>query len=262
VEVLRPATLEHALRLRTERPDAVPIQGGTDLMVGINLGRLRPTALIDLSRLAELRGWSGSNGRLRIGAGATYTDLMKEPLRKAMPVLAAAARTVGSPQIRNRGTIGGAVAQASIAGDAIPPLVVADGEAEMVSLHGSRRVAITDLTAASGEGRLAGDELVAAVHVRPAGARQTFMKVGGRNAMARAVVSLALAADRERDELRVAFSSGCSVRVVESSLADAATLPGRVTAACQPIEDVHASAAYRRHAVGVLAARAVERCMP
>ncbi len=261
MEVLRPATLDDAVGLRAERPEAVPIQGGTDVMVALNLGRLRPPALIDLSRIAALRGWSRSNGAVRLASGVTYSELLETPLREALPGLAAAARTIGSVQIRNRGTLGGGLAEASPASDGIPPLLVAGAVVELASVRGSRRVPVAEVVAEPGGSALAPDELVVAVHVRPSGARQTFMKVGGRNAMARAVVSLAVGADRERDELRIAFSSGAAIDRIEGSPADAAAMPQRVAAMCRPIDDVRASAAYRRHALRVLAARALDRCL-
>jgi len=117
VDVLTPRTLDEALRLKAEVPDAVPIQGGTDLMVELNFDRTRPSALMNLNEVGELRGWSRQDGRLELGAGLTYAEAMQLPL----PALAEAARTVGGPQIRNRGTIGGNLGTSSPAGDAFPP---------------------------------------------------------------------------------------------------------------------------------------------
>src|SRR5438552_10984391 len=103
VDVLTPRTLEEALQMKAERQDAVPIQGGTDVMVELNFDRARPPALLNLNEVAELRGWSRTDGRITLGAGLTYTEAMQTPL----PALVEASRTVGGPQIRNRGTIGG-----------------------------------------------------------------------------------------------------------------------------------------------------------
>ncbi|MDQ5821221.1 MAG: FAD binding domain-containing protein, partial [Actinomycetota bacterium] len=116
MDVLSPSSLEEALRLKAQFPDAVPIAGGTDVMVALNFDRLRPSALLNLSEVPELRGWSRENGTLRLGAGLTYAEAMQEPLSALLPALAEAARTVGSPQIRNRGTIGGNLGTASPAG--------------------------------------------------------------------------------------------------------------------------------------------------
>src|SRR5207248_6172124 len=107
MEVVTPRTLDEALRLRSELPDALPIQGGTDLMVDLNFDRRRPETLLNLNEVTELKSWSRENGSVRLGAGLTYTDAMSAKLASLLPALAEASRTVGSPQIRNRGTIGG-----------------------------------------------------------------------------------------------------------------------------------------------------------
>src|SRR4029453_3483378 len=120
MEVLTPRSLQEALELKAKRPDAVPIAGGTDVMVAVNFDRLRPQIFLNLEEVAELRGWSLENGHVRLGARVTYTELLGGELREALPALAEAARTVGSPQIRNRGTIGGNLGTASPAGDALP----------------------------------------------------------------------------------------------------------------------------------------------
>jgi len=124
VDVVTPRTLDEALRLKSEFPDAVPIQGGTDLMVELNFDRARPEKLLNLNEVSDLRGWSRTNGRLWLGAGLTYAEAMQKPPAEELPALAEAARTVGGPQVRNRGTIGGNLGTASPAGDALPPLLV------------------------------------------------------------------------------------------------------------------------------------------
>src|ERR671934_573064 len=191
------------MRLKAELPDAVPIQGGTDVMVELNFDRARPAALLNLNEVAELRGWSRTNGRLELGAGLTYAEAMREPLAGALPALAEASRTVGGPQIRNRGTIGGNLATASPAGDALPPLLVSGAEVQLVSMRGERRLPLEAFLLGPKRCDLAEDELILAVEVEPGGS-QTFMKVGPRNAMVIAVVSLALHVD---GELRAAFGS-------------------------------------------------------
>ena len=262
MDVLTPRTLEEALALKAGRPEAVPIQGGTDLMVALNFDHLRPPAILNLNEVAELRGWSRENGSLRLGAGLTYTALMGGELAEALPALAEASRTVGSPQIRNRGTIGGNLGTASPAGDALPPLLVEEAEIEVASTRGTRRIALGDFLVGPKRNALAEDELIVAVLVRPSRAPQTFMKVGPRNAMVIAVCSLALVADRERDELRAAYgSSGPVVGLVRAPLHAAHAFPEHVAAAASPIDDVRGSAAYRRHALRVLTTRALERCL-
>src|SRR6476659_8072489 len=142
MDVHAPHALEEALRLRAEHPDARPIAGGTDLMVALNAERERPAALIDLGRVPELRGWRYDGEELVLGAALTYTEAAGGELAAALPALAAASRTVGSPQIRNRGTIGGNLGTASPAGDALPPLLVEDAQIELASTRGTRRVPI------------------------------------------------------------------------------------------------------------------------
>ena len=123
MEVYRPRSLDEALRLRAAQPEARPILGGTDVMVELTFGHSRPDALLDLSELAELRGFTEDDGVLRLGSGLTYTEAVQAPLAMRLPALAEASRTVGSPQIRNRGTIGGKLGTAPPAGDAPPPLL-------------------------------------------------------------------------------------------------------------------------------------------
>ena len=259
--MLAPRSLDEALRLKAERPDAVPIEGGTDVMVELNFDRRRPDAILNLNEVPELKGWSRDNGRLRLGAGLTYTEAMRD-LATALPALAEASRTVGSPQIRNRGTIGGNLGTASPAGDALPPLLVEGADVELASVRGTRLLPLTEFLVGPKRNALADDELIAAVHVEPSGAPQTFMKVGPRNAMVIAVCSLALVADREREELRASYGSAGPVPgLVVAPLAEAGDFPERVAEAASPIDDVRGTAAYRRHALRVLAQRALERCL-
>jgi CO/xanthine dehydrogenase FAD-binding subunit len=262
MDVLTPRSLDEALRLRAEVPGALAIQGGTDVMVDLNFDRRRPDALLNLNEVAELRGWSRENGTLRLGAGLTYTEAMEGELAGVLPALAEASRTVGSPQIRNRGTLGGNLGTASPAGDALPPLLISDGEVEVASVRGSRRLPLVEFLVGPKRNALGDDELIVAVRVRAGGDAQTFMKVGPRNAMVIAVVSLAVGVDRERGVASAAFGSAGPVpTLVTASLEDASSFPEQVAAAASPIDDVRGSAAYRRHALRVLAARALERCL-
>jgi CO/xanthine dehydrogenase FAD-binding subunit len=261
VDVLTPQSFDEALRLKAERPDALPIEGGTDVMVAINFDRVRPPALLNLNEAGELKGWSRENGAFRLGASLTYAEAMRGELAAALPALAEASRTVGSPQIRNRGTIGGNLGTASPAGDALPPLLVEGADVEVASVRGRRVIPLGGFLVGPKRNALAEDELIAAVWVRPTGARQTFMKIGPRNAMVIAVCSLALSVDRERGELRAAYGSAGPVpALVTAPVDEAATFPDRVAEAASPIDDVRGSARYRRHALRVLAQRALERC--
>jgi CO/xanthine dehydrogenase FAD-binding subunit len=261
VDVLAPRSLDEALQLKAERPDALPIEGGTDVMVELNFDRRRPDAILNLNEVPELKGWSRDNGALRLGAGLTYTEAMRD-LAAVLPALAEASRTVGSPQIRNRGTIGGNLGTASPAGDALPPLLVEGAEVELASVRGTRRLPLTEFLVGPKRNALADDELIAAVHVEPSGAPQTFMKVGPRNAMVIAVCSLALAFDRERDEIRASYgSAGPVAGLVVAPMSDIDDFPDRVAEDASPIDDVRGTAAYRRHALRVLARRAIDRCL-
>jgi CO/xanthine dehydrogenase FAD-binding subunit len=262
MEVLTPGTLDDALRLKAERPDAVPIQGGTDVMVELNFDRARPEVLLNLNEVAELRGWSRENGTIRVGAGLTYTEAMEVPLAEALPALAEAARTVGGPQIRNRGTVGGNLGTASPAGDALPPLLIGDAVVELASVRGERALPLVEFLTGPKRNALGEDELIVRMRVRAEGGSQTFMKIGPRNAMVISVVSLALAVDREHGRVRAAFGSAGPVPgLVLGGLDELDGFPERVAAAASPIDDVRGTAAYRRHSLRILTARALERCL-
>jgi CO/xanthine dehydrogenase FAD-binding subunit len=272
VEVLAPETWEDALALKAAQPDAVPIAGGTDLMVELNFDRTRPRAILDLTRVPELRAWHADNGRLRIGAGVTYARLIDE-LGDRLPGLAIASRTIGSPQIRNRGTVGGNLGTASPAGDGLPPLYVSDADVELASTTGIRHVPVTEFITGPKQTSAREDELIAAFHLPAATGPQQFAKIGTRNAMVIAVCSLSLAIWPERravcacigsagpTPLRAtgaeAFGAGELDWDGRAELGEAALARfGELVAdAAQPIDDVRGSAEYRRHALGVLARR-------
>jgi CO/xanthine dehydrogenase FAD-binding subunit len=259
VEVFTPSTLEAALLLKAERPDAVPIQGGTDVMVELNFDRGRPPALINLNEVEALRGWSRENGTVWLGAGLTYSEAMAPPLSDLLPALAEASRTVGGPQIRNRGTIGGNLGTSSPAGDAIPPLLVGEAQVKLVSVRGDRIVPLVDFLVGPKRNAIERDELIAGVYVRPSSGRETFMKVGPRNAMVISVVSLAVRVD---GDIRAAFGSAGPVpALVSGGTHEVHAFPERVADAAEPIDDVRGTAEYRRHALRVLTKRALERCL-
>jgi len=259
MEVLTPRTLPEALHLRSEHPDALPVQGGTDVMVALNFDRERPRRLLNLNELAELRGFTRQNGALRLGSGLTYTELQSGLLRDVLPALAEAARTVGSPQIRNRGTIGGNLGTSSPAGDALPPLLLEHAEVECTSVRGTRRLPVREFVTGVKRNALEPDELITAVWVTPSRAPQTFMKIGPRNAMVIAVVSLAVSAG---DELRASFGSASPRPVLVTAPRDeAGAFAERVAAAASPIDDVRGTGRYRRHALRVLTERALKRVL-
>jgi CO/xanthine dehydrogenase FAD-binding subunit len=222
MEFFQPATWSEALVIKAAHPDAMPIVGGTDVMVEINLDRHRPAGIIDLTRIRELREWGTDDGWLRIGAAVTYARLIDE-LGDRLPGLAMASRTVGSPQIRNRGTVGGNLGTASPAGDAHPPLLASDAKVELVSTSGTRRVPVREFFTGPKRSAMKEDELIAAFLVEPAPGAQQFSKVGTRNAMVIAVCSFALSLDpdrrrvgqlRPRDSSRASWTGKIMVRSV------------------------------------------------
>lgn len=273
--MLQPTTWREALEAKAEHPDAMPLAGGTDLMVDLNFDRTRPAAILDLTRVRELEDWGPDDGRLRIGAGVTYARLIDE-LAGRLPGLAIASRSVGSPQIRNRGTVGGNLGTASPAGDGLPPLYAADAEVEVASVAGARRVPVAELIAGPKRTTLRDDELIAAFHVRPAEGPQQFAKIGTRNAMVIAVCSLSLHLAPGRRAVSACLGSagptplraGEAERFIAGELdwETPAPIPEPtlrrfgelVAAAAQPIDDVRGTAAYRRHALAVLARRTLK----
>jgi CO/xanthine dehydrogenase FAD-binding subunit len=277
MEFLQPRSLPEALAVKAERPEAVPIAGGTDVMVELNFDRRRPEVVLDLTRVPELGSWERSNGGVRVGAGVTYTRMVAE-LAEDLPGLAIAARTVGSPQIRNRGTIGGNLGSASPAGDCHPPLLAVGAEVEVASAAGgSRRIPVEAFFTGPKQSALAAGELICAVHVPAATGPQQFAKVGTRNAMVIAVCSFALALDPSRGRVGTGIGSAgpTPLRALEAEeflqgelsseelwqsrgpLGEAAVarFGELVTAAARPIDDVRGTAGYRVHALGVLARR-------
>src|SRR3954452_11045007 len=165
MEILRLDSIEQALELKAAHPDARPIAGGTDLMVELNFDRSRPGGILDLTWIPELRGWGRQNGTLRVGAGVTYTRLISE-LGERLPGLAIASRTVGSPQIRNRGTVGGNLATSSPAGDGLPPLFASDAVVEVRSAAGgTRRMPVAEFVTGPKRNALRDDELIVAFEI-------------------------------------------------------------------------------------------------
>ena len=278
MDFLQPMTWAQALELRAERPDALPIAGGTDVMVELNFDRRRPGALLDLGRVSELREWSQDGNRVRLGAGVTYARVIEE-LSGQLPGLAMAARTVGSPQIRMRGTVGGNLGAASPAGDSHPPLLAADAVVAVTSAErGTREIPAADFYTGVKRNALAADELIAAVLIPTAAGPQQFCKIGTRNAMVIAVTAFAVALDPGRRSVGTGIGSAAPTprraTAAEDFLAGELTGAGswesrgplpesltrefgdRVAAAADPIDDVRGSAAYRRHALSVMGRRA------
>src|SRR4051812_13084988 len=225
MELLQPDDWSEALELKAANPTALPIWGGTDVMVAVNFGRARAEAILDLTRVRALAEWAERDGLMRIGAGVSYTTAIAD-LGDRLPGLAAASRTVGSPQIRNRGTIGGNLGSSSPAGDALPPLYASEAAVELASTRGTRRVPVAEFITGPKRNVLGPDELIAAVHVAPAKGAQQFSKIGTRNAMVIAVCSFALELDPEQRRVGTCIGSAAPtpVRATEAETFAARTL--------------------------------------
>jgi CO/xanthine dehydrogenase FAD-binding subunit len=276
MQVSSPATLAEALEELARFPDTVPLAGGTDLLVAINFGRERPKRVMSLRRLEELAELD-QRGLVRCGARVTYTRMLAE-LRD--PVMRQASRSVGSPQIRNAGTLGGNLGTCSPAGDTLPALAALDATVVLVSMQGERRLPFAEFMRGPKQPDRRRGELVLGAEWRPAGDAQAFCKAGTRNAMVIAVANCAVVLDRARQRVGVGlgsvgpvilraaaaerFAAGLlaemgwelPLQVPESALVEF----GRLAAvAARPIDDVRGTAAYRRHLVAVMARRALER---
>ncbi|HEU5150151.1 MAG TPA: FAD binding domain-containing protein [Iamia sp.] len=279
-DVLLPTTLAELVAARADDPTAMLLAGGTDLMVAVNAGWTAPRSVIALRRVDELAGVRVEGDEVVVGAGTTYRRLLAPDVAPLVPALAQAARTVGSPQIRAAGTIGGNIGTASPAGDTLPVLVAAGATVALAGPDGARSLPAADVFAGVKRTALAPGEVVTGVRLpRPAGP-QAYRKVGVRNAMVIAVASVALVVDAERRRVGVGLGSvgpvplpapEASAFAVTAIDWDAGRLhdPGAtarfgelVAAASSPIDDHRSTAAYRRHAVGVMAARALRDAFP
>lgn len=274
-DVLLPTTRPELVAARAAHPEALLLAGGTDLMVAVNAGWTTPRRVLGLRRVAELRGWRVEGDEVVVGATTTYRDLLAPDVAALVPALAQAARTVGSPQIRAAGTIGGNIGTASPAGDTLPVLVAAGATVDVDGPDGPRRLAADEVFTGVKRTALAPAEVVAAVRLPRAAGPQAYKKVGVRNAMVIAVASVALVVDGGRRRVGVGLGSVGPVPVAAPEASafaasavdwatgglvepDAARRFGElVAAAAAPIDDHRSTAAYRRHAVGVMAARAL-----
>lgn len=246
-----PRSLAEALRLLRDDGPLTPIAGCTDVFVQFNFGQMGARAFLDLSRLAGLRRIHARGRVLSIGALATYTDLIRSPLvERRLPMLAAAAREVGGPQIQHRGTLGGNIANGSPAGDTLPVLAAVDAVIVLAGAGGERRVPFTGFYTGYRTSVLRPDELIVAVEVPPVEGAQWFRKVGTR--AAQAISKLVMAAVRG-DRPRIALGS-VAPTVVRLPRTEAALAAGRSIAEAKrvlageisPIDDVRSTATYRR----------------
>ena len=269
--------LDDVLDHLSSATDVTLLAGGTDLLVDINFGRKRPERVLAIHRVHELDHVE-INGHVRLGAAVTYTRMLQED--PGSIALREAARTVGSPQIRNAGTLGGNLGTSSPAGDTLPVLAALDATVVLRSTSGERRVPFTEFMTGPKKNVRRSDELIVTAEWDDAGPSQTFMKVGTRNAMVIAVAGLALVVDRERKCVGIGLGS-CGPTILRApeaerfatglfdergwehalELTDAqcAEFGRLVASAARPIDDVRGTAAYRRHVLGVMAGRALAR---
>ena len=279
MDVLLPHSLDEALAMKAERPEALPIAGGTDVMVEVNFGRLRPAAFINVSGLPELMTLREDDGHVFLGAGVTYSTIVKE--LDAFKPLVQASRSVGSPQIRNRGTVGGNLGTASPAGDALPVLAAYDAEVVLRSrARGERSLPWNAFLTGPKKTALAPDELIVGSRWARRRGPGSFSKIGTRNAMVIAVAGLCLVVDEDNRRVKVALGS-VGPTIIRASKAEdqisaalqsagawkdpSVTLPEDaskefaelVASAATPIDDVRGTAVYRRHGCKVLARRAL-----
>ena len=299
-------TLDEACEMLAENPEAEVLAGGTDFMVEVNYRHRSPKAVVAINGVREMEGWRVEDGKadagdtarygtLWIGANMTYTEMANPDFARLLPALTQAARTVGSPQIRNAGTIGGNLGTASPAGDTLPALAALDAKVSLRSAEGSRELSLSDFITGPKQTALRQGEIIegvrvplAAMPVRAAAegkngsngsaiGRGEFLKVGTRNAMVISVAGLALIARHDIQRVCVGLGSVAAVPVrpteaeewisprlnwQQRSLldpSDVETFGEMVAQAASPIDDHRSTAVYRSHAIGIMAKRALVR---
>ena len=274
-----PDTVDAAVSALASDPASTVLAGGTDLMVEVNDGHRRPDrSVVVVNRIPELRSWrrSADASSVSIGAAVSWTELVDGPLAAMVPALAQASRTVGSPQIRNVGTLGGNLATCSPAGDGLPVLSALGATVELASVSGRRSLPVADFMLGVKRTALGPGEIIVSITLPVVEGWQGYAKVGVRNAMVIAVASACVVLDREHRSVAVALGSvGPTVLrcpEAEAHLAEVIDweqldvpvdqldrFAELVAAASRPISDHRSTADYRRHAVGVLAQRLVRR---
>lgn len=279
-------SLDEVLDALAADPTATLLAGGTDLMVEVNEGHRRfpggdGATVVALAGVPELTSWTvdRANGVVRLGAAVRWTEIEHEPLRSQLPALAEAARTVGSPQIRHAGTVGGNLGTCSPAGDGLPVLAALDAVVHLASRSGRRSMAVGEFMVGVKRTALEPGELIEAIDVPLLDGWQGYSKVGVRNAMVIATAAACVATDVPSRSVRIALGSVAPTVIrcpeAEAFAADAVDWERLVipleasdragelaAAASRPIDDHRSSAAYRRHAVGVLVRRLLQRAFP
>ena len=273
--------LNTALAALREHHDARLIQGGTDLMVEINFNHVKPTTMISLRDVASLRTIRRDQpGTLSIGSGVPYSVIEGEPVLSEIPALAQAARTVGSPQIRAAGSLGGNLGTCSPAGDTLPVMFALDAMIHLNTLDSTRVVSIHDFMTGVKRSVRQHDEIITSIDFPIINGWQGYSKVGVRNAMVISVASACLVADHENSDVRIALGSvGPTIircREAEAWLKSSQNLSAgqsisldvanefgrRAAGESSPIDDHRSTAQYRRHAISVLASRLLRKAYP
>jgi CO/xanthine dehydrogenase FAD-binding subunit len=287
VTVLVPSSLQEAVAGLAAHPAATLLAGGTDLLVEVNEGHRHfawpdgETDVIALTRVPELSTWTyDPDARtITLGAAVTWSEIEREPLRGMLPALAEAARTVGSPQIRNAGTVGGNLATCSPAGDGLPVFAALDAQVNLIGSDGRRTLPVSEFMVGVKRTALATAEMIESITLELLDGWQGYSKVGVRNAMVIATASACLASDVPTRSLRVALGSvaptiircpdaeAYAIEAVDwdarTVAADVASRFGELAAeASRPIDDHRSTAGYRRHAVAVMATRLLQRAFP
>lgn len=277
--VVNATSLQQALQALRDHPGARLVQGGTDLMVEVNFNRAKVGDVVALRRVNELKRWHVDDeaGTIRIGAGVPFAEMERSPLREHVPALAQAARTVGSPQIRAAGSLGGNLGTCSPAGDGLPVLSALDAVVHLQSLDGTRDISVHEFMLGVKRNARRSDEVIVAVTLPLLEGFQGYAKVGTRNAMVISAASACVAHDPRGGSVRVALGAVAPTvvraRNAEQWLASQMNLRGslavssnlarefgqRASAECSPIDDHRSTASYRRHAIAVLVERLLMR---
>lgn len=273
--VLLPKSLSEATSLLAEHPDALLLAGGTDVMVEVNFNHRKPSDVIALRHVSELTEWTinRESESVFIGAAVPYKAMETGPLAEASPALAQAARTVGSPQIRAAGSLGGNLGTCSPAGDSLPVLSALDAVVHLCSVRGTRDVSFHDFMTGPKRNSRANDEIILGVTIPVMNGRQGYAKVGVRNAMVISVASACFALQEGTPRIALGSVGPTIIRCTQAEAFLASHLGGSsivsddvakefgriVSSESRPIDDHRSTAEYRRHAVGVLAQRLVHR---
>ena len=273
--VLIPHSIAEASQMLAENPDSTMLNGGTDLMVEVNFNHRRPTSVLLLRNIPQLREWSTDmdSKTITIGAGLPYSQMEKGEIAELVPALAQAARTVGSPQIRAAGTMGGNLGTCSPAGDTLPVLAALDAVIHLTSVNGTRDVPFSEFMVGPKKNSRKANEIIAAVTLPITGERQGYSKVGVRNAMVISVASACFAIVNKTPRLAMGSVGPTILRATDAESFLATSAPdlnaitddvarefGRIASLeARPIDDHRSTAAYRSHAIGVLAARLAQR---